>query len=116
MIVAMMLAGGVGSCCRYLVDTAMRTRFPDTFWGTIIVNVAGSFLLGLVLGWGHSELVLIVGTGFCGGFTTFSTAMVEHVRVLRTDTWRGIAWGIGLLALCLAAGALGLALSGPSIA
>ncbi len=115
MILVIMLAGGFGACCRYLVDTALKSWFPGSAWGTVAVNTVGSFLLGVVIGRGQSEIALIVGTGFCGGFTTFSTAMVENVRILRAHPWRGIAFGLGLFGVCLAAAALGLALSAPSI-
>lgn len=82
--VAIAIAGGIGSALRYLVDNSvparLRARFP---WGTMIVNLTGSLLLGLVTGltlghpWGA-----ILATGLLGGYTTFSTASLESIRLL----------------------------------
>ena len=104
-------AAGVGAGLRYLLDTGvgrmLGTRFP---WGILVVNIIGSFTLGLVTGIvTSSELSLALGTGLLGGFTTFSTVMV--------DTWtlgeagkRRAAWanGLGTLLACVAAAGLGL--------
>lgn len=99
-----------GGAARYLVAKALPTGGGAGFpWGTFAVNVAGCFLLGLVAGAaGRSggldpRLRLLLATGFCGGFTTFSTFMDENAALLRTGHFP-------LLALYLAASlALGFA-------
>ncbi|MBO4963699.1 MAG: CrcB family protein, partial [Prevotella sp.] len=67
--------GAVGSVCRYLLSSVHVASFP---WGTLTVNVLGSLLIGLLAGLSgrgilSPELKLLLVTGFCGGFTTFST-------------------------------------------
>jgi CrcB protein len=79
-------AGGIGSALRFIVDTAVRQRFGTRFpWGTSIINLTGSFALGIVTGLGALVLplawVTVIGTGLIGGYTTFSTASVETVRL-----------------------------------
>jgi CrcB protein len=83
--------------------------------GTTVINVTGSLLLGLAFGLSQPELIiqrweLIIGTGFLGGFTTFSTASLETVRLL---SWgrrlAGTACGLGMLLCAVAAAALGFA-------
>lgn len=100
----------LGAPARWLVDRSMRARWPGTMpWGTLMVNLLGSLLLGLVLaagagsgGWGQSVL-LFVGTGFCGALTTFSTFSYEVVRLYEGDRPRyasaylALSLGLGLL-------------------
>src|SRR5699024_3827894 len=81
------LGGGAGVALRDAVDAGVstrgRTRFP---LGTFLVNLSGSLLLGLVLGLvagGRSLAVTLVTTGLLAGYTTFSTASVDAVRLLR---------------------------------
>lgn len=76
----------VGAPLRYLTDRAVQARLGTTFpWGTLTVNVAGSLVLGLVAGAtlnaGGSDLRLLIGTGFCGALTTYSTLSYETVRL-----------------------------------
>lgn len=86
---AIAAAGGLGAATRFVVDGAIRSagarRLP---WGTMLINITGSFALGLIVGLAASHLVshewsLIIGTGFLGGYTTFSTASFETVRLLQ---------------------------------
>lgn len=82
-----MLGAAVGAAGRWLTDRYIQARHDSVFpWGTFTVNVVGSLLLGIVLGAadGRTAPVALLGTGFCGGFTTFSTFGVETVR-LATD-------------------------------
>ena len=108
------LAGGLGALSRYLVDTAVERRNRSGFpLGTIVINVTGSFLLGLVAGWLLTGVLgplgAIAGTGFLGGYTTFSTASVEGVRLLRTGGgWSALLHAGGMLLAGLLAAALGL--------
>ncbi|OYX41351.1 hypothetical protein B7Y94_05270 [Candidatus Saccharibacteria bacterium 32-49-12] len=81
------LAGGLGAVSRFIADGLLRTVVGRVFpWSTIIINVSGSLLLGVILGVAlhHSgtDTKLIWGTGFCGGYTTFSTASYEAVRLI----------------------------------
>lgn len=89
MTVAMVLLGGaIGAPLRYLTDLAVQSRHDSVFpWGTFIVNVVGSLILGVtaavVINLGSPSWVLaIVGTGFCGALTTFSTFGFETIRLL----------------------------------
>ena len=81
----------VGAPLRYLSDRAVQARHDTVFpWGTLTVNVLGSLILGLltgaVAGGGASPQVqLVVGTGFCGALTTYSTFSYETLRLLEGD-------------------------------
>jgi fluoride exporter len=89
-------AGGLGALTRYLFDTWVNARARA--WaprlgvplGTVLINVTGSFLLGLLTGWwlfhtSDQGWKLAVGVGFLGGYTTFSTASVEAARLILAD-------------------------------
>lgn len=87
-LLLVLLGGAVGALARYLVDGAVARRVDGVLpWGTFTVNVVGSFVLGLVAGLtarrGSPEwLATLVGTGFCGALTTFSTFGYETVRLV----------------------------------
>jgi fluoride exporter len=116
---AVTAAGAVGAVARFTVDGAVRRRRPGPFpWGTLLINVTGSFLLGLLTGLvlfsgASTDWRTVVGTGFCGGFTTFSTASFECVRLAQDRRYR-LAGAVlaGNLVLCVLAGAAGVALGG----
>jgi len=112
------LAGSVGAAARFVVDGTVRVRVPSRVpVGTIVINLAGSLLLGVLTGlvvFHHvtSTLTLVAGTGFCGGFTTFSTASFETVRLFQQGELA--AGGINLTVTV--AGALAAAIAGMGLA
>ncbi|MEZ0163375.1 CrcB family protein [Kineococcus sp. LSe6-4] len=117
MIVLLTLAGGAGAAARYVLDGEVRARRPSQFpWGILLVNVLGSlllgFLTGLVLTGADPRWALVLGTGFCGGFTTFSTAVTDTVRLARGGSVRLAAGNLlGNLAATVTAAAFGLGLA-----
>lgn len=79
MTVGLVFAGAAaGAVLRYLTGRALRRAFP---WATLLVNVVGSFVLGAVAG-ASPSVAALVGTGFCGGLTTFSTFSWETVALV----------------------------------
>lgn len=78
------VAGGLGAGARYGVDLWVRPRVSTVLpWSTLLINVTGSFALGLLVGLGPSDIWLtVMGTGFLGGYTTFSTASVETAHLV----------------------------------
>ena len=87
--IAVALGGAVGAVLRFFVDRAVTARWAPAFpVATLLINVTGSFVLGVVTGMGTvlgPTWTLALGTGLCGGYTTFSTAMVDAVRLARTQ-------------------------------
>jgi CrcB protein len=84
------LGAAVGAPLRYLVDRAVQSRHESAFpWGTLTVNVAGSLLLGFLTGLpaGHA-LSALLGTGFCGALTTYSTFSYETLRLAQDGRGR----------------------------
>lgn len=120
------VGGGVGAAARFMVDGEIRTRHSGGFpWGTFAVNVVGSFLIGVfatlffalvargVPGDVADLLQLALTVGLCGGFTTFSTATVESVRLAQSGRMRlALANSLGTLMVTVAAAGLGMAVGG----
>jgi CrcB protein len=109
------VAGGVGSACRLFVDGVVRSTVKASYpVGTTIINVTGSLLLGLLTGLVLSGLVteewrLVLGTGFLGGYTTFSTASLETVRLIGERRFAAaLSNGLGMLVVSTLAAGLGL--------
>ncbi|MEA2828288.1 MAG: fluoride exporter [Actinomycetota bacterium] len=116
--VAFVVAGAAGSVARYLVHGWFLGRTgPDLPWGTFAVNLSGSFVLGLLTGLalyhGFPDTPRVVlGTGFCGAYTTFSAFTVDTVRLVEDGMAPAAAANaLGTLVLGLAAAALGLGLA-----
>lgn len=112
------LAGGLGAGTRFVADGLVRSRLRTALpVGTIAINITGSFLLGLVAGAvivhaAPMELQIIAGAGFLGGYTTFSTASFETVRLIQSRrTGQAFLNGIGTALAAVAAAAAGLALA-----
>jgi CrcB protein len=111
------LLGGAGAATRFWVDGTIRARGRTILpIATIVVNVTGSLLIGLIAG-AHlyrglpGTWQLLLATGFCGGYTTFSTAMVETVRLAEADERGRAALNVlGTLVVTVAAAAAGVAL------
>ena len=118
MTLALVLAGGaVGAIARYLTDRAVQSRLDAVFpWGTFAANVIGSLLIGVVSGLTAGSLPWVrdlVGVGFCGALTTYSTFGYETVRLATAGAWRYAAANAGATVLAgLGACWLGWALTG----
>lgn len=86
------LGGGVGSILRYFCQRSFNLNFP---YGTLLVNIIGCLLIGLL--WGvlskntDDQKRLLLVTGFCGGFTTFSSFTHEGVQMMMDNRWFGFA-------------------------
>ncbi|AYJ50175.1 fluoride efflux transporter CrcB [Rhodococcus sp. P1Y] len=118
--VLLVLAGALGAVSRFVLDSYVKSktstsRFP---WATVGINVTGSLLLGVLAGFvlfrdGSTDLQAIVGTGFCGGYTTFSTASFETVRLVQSGKrFLALINALGTLVLSVAACAVGVAVAG----
>jgi len=113
-----LLAGATGALARFLLDASIKQRWRSPFpLATVVINVTGSALLGMLAGivlfHGESSMwQTVVGTGFCGGYTTFSTASFETVRLVQQDR-RALALlnAIGSLITSVGACAVGLAVA-----
>jgi CrcB protein len=107
------VGGGIGSTLRYLISGYLNSSETQLYLGTFLVNVIGCLLLGLLLGLSlkentlSHEAYLLLGIGFCGGFTTFSTFGVEMFTLLREENYAmlfrytGGSLVIGLLCVVL---------------
>lgn len=114
---AFLLAAAIGAPSRYVIDRFVQDRTSGAFpWGTFVVNVAGSFLLGLVAGLGiyrdlDATAYTVIGVGGIGAFTTFSTFTFETVRLIETgDVTEALRNAFGSILAGFAAVAAGLAL------
>jgi fluoride exporter len=115
---AVLVAGAVGAVARQLMNDAIAHRVRADFpFGILIVNLLGSFALGLLTGLAtyhglSADALLVLGAGICGGFTTWSTSIWETLHLLRLRLYTqaalhsvgGLALGVGM-----AAAGLGLA-------
>lgn len=112
---AVAVAGGVGAGVRLVLDEAISLRSRgEVPWATVIINVSGSLVLGVLTGLAVGQLLpeswhLVIGSGFLGGFTTFSTASFETVRLLQEHRWKaGVLHGLGMLLAATCAAGIGL--------
>ncbi|MDN5687247.1 MAG: fluoride efflux transporter CrcB [Brachybacterium sp.] len=111
LLLLLSIAGGIGAATRFLLDGVIRARTDGSApWGTILINLSGSLLLGLLTGAVLAQAVpgpwqLVLGSGFLGGYTTFSSASMETVRLLQERRLgAGMLNGLGsLLGACVLA-------------
>ena len=112
------LGGFAGAILRYAVSVWAVERLGATFpYGTLIVNVAGSLGLAIFLGWAAGHVTLdprarfLIGVGFFGAFTTFSTYATESIGLALDGNWTNAAINvIGTNVVCLVCAGVGLAL------
>jgi fluoride exporter len=108
------LAGGLGAAARYALDTALTRRWNESWLRLMVINVSGSALLGLLAGLAADrvvapDVVLVLGSGFLGGYTTFSAASLATVRLIEQRRWSlALASSLGMLLGATGAAALGL--------
>lgn len=111
---AVFIGGGLGSLCRYgLTFLIPSTSFPGA---TLGANILACFILGFLVSYWNHQLVpdtwkLLLGTGFCGGFSTFSTFSKELVELQQEHFWQQILYLILSLSLGVFAVCLGMAIA-----
>ena len=88
------LGGGMGSVLRYLCNIIINKTYPNkTYLATLFVNILGCFIIGLLIGYFQKNqtesetLKLLLVTGFCGGFTTFSTFGLENFNLIQSQNY-----------------------------
>lgn len=104
------LAGGLGAASRLVLDGTLRAHVKHDYpWATTVINISGAFLLGLVTAFAmEAHWRAILGVGFLGGYTTFSTASFETARLAHDDRYRAaLANTLGQLVIAVAAASLG---------
>lgn len=117
-LLLVMAGAAVGAPLRYLVDRTVQSRHDTLLpWGTLAVNVIGSLVLGVVLGavgagTAPTFLQPLLGAGFCGGLTTYSTFSYETLRLVEEDA---VAFAVANVAVSVVAG-LGAAFLGLEVA
>ncbi|MCR2792064.1 CrcB family protein [Microbacterium sp. zg.Y625] len=111
------VGGGLGAAIRFVTDGLIMRRVTSGYpWGTFVINSVGSLLLGFLTGLSDSSVLdaawlTILGGGVMGGFTTFSTAMVDTVHMLQKRTYgRFFANSLGMLVLTVLLAVVGLAI------
>ena len=113
--IAVALVGGAGAIGRFVVDGEVGRRFGGAFpYGTLVINLSGSFLLGLVTGLALSiDATLIIGTATIGSYSTFSTWMFETDRLAENGALAAAAVNlVASIVLGVALAALGRTVGG----
>jgi len=114
-LIFVFIGGGTGSILRYLLGKWLNNQNSGIPYGTLAANIIGSFLIGMILGYfAKNENIspattLLLATGFCGGFTTFSTFAYEsHVFLKSGDFISFAAYTIGSIVIGFSAVFLGM--------
>jgi CrcB protein len=116
---AIAVGAAAGGLSRFYLTVAMQQRFGEAFpWGTLLINITGSLLLGFIIRYAMAtpsmslELRLMLTTGFCGGYTTFSSYSYETAVLLeRGEYSRAALYSIGSVVLSLLATFVGFAIA-----
>jgi len=111
MVLAVAAGGALGSVARYLVGVGSTKMFGLAFpWGTLLINIAGSFLIGVfvelfALKWDlPQEARVFLTVGICGGFTTFSAFSLDaYVLIERGEWWLATGYVVGSVVLSIGA-------------
>jgi CrcB protein len=96
-LILVFIGGGVGSMGRYLLGKLWNDPGTGIPYGTFAANIIGSLIIGIILGWAlknnavSSNTTLLLATGFCGGFTTFSTFAYENHVLLKSGDFMSFA-------------------------
>jgi CrcB protein len=105
------LGGGLGSILRYWISKNLNSYYSNFYLGTFIVNIIGCLLIGILIGLSlkHNYITqnqtLLLATGFCGGFTTFSTfalesnLLIKESSIFYTSLYLGLSVALGILAI-----------------
>ncbi len=112
-ILLVFLGGGIGSVLRYLISKTFNSYFQQFYLGTFLINSIGCLLIGIVIGFSYKNNILsqnhtlLLTTGFCGGFTTFSTFALESHSLLKNgdlihfSLYTLLSFTIGLVAIAI---------------
>lgn len=108
------IGGFIGTVLRFLVSKYFQVNFDTVFpWGTLVINIAGSFLIGIFLGifekgfMMSSEWRLFFTVGICGGFTTFSTfsndsfMLLQNKEILKFSLYAGMSFVFGIVSVLI---------------
>lgn len=114
-----LVGGSIGSGARYLTASYFTRSFPAAFpYGTFIVNISGCMLIGFIYGlserngWPSNQLRLFLTTGFCGGYTTFSSFTYENIKLLQSGDYLTFSiYSLASFALCLLGGFIGISVT-----
>jgi CrcB protein len=121
---AIAIGAALGGVARYYLGSAVQQRVGVTFpWGTLLINVSGSLLLGFIVRYALAtpsvsvEMRALLTTGFCGGYTTFSTYSFETAALLEDGQYqRAGLYAVGSMVIALAATFCGFILARELIA
>lgn len=108
-IALVFVGGGLGSVVRFLIGKAILSRYTTVFpWATLGVNILASFMLGLMVATFHRKpentqwALVLIGTGFCGGLSTFSTFSYENFSLIQKgEISMFIVYTVASFAACL---------------